>query len=76
MLYNHVVIHILETATRNERAFEFLFPLHMLCFITRNTIRSNTNKYEIPPSPVTEKSNVQKFYRDNDFAKTNYVILI
>ena len=71
-LYNHVAIHIFVTATKKERAFEFLVPLQVLCLITRNTARGNNIKKPL----LRKKSNVQKYYRDNDFAKTNYDILI
>ena len=43
-LYNHVAIHIFVKIAKKERAFEFLVPLQVLCFITRNTVRNNTNK--------------------------------
>ena len=68
MLYNHDFI---ATRTKKERTLEFLVPLQVLCFITRNTVRNNTNKKPL----LRKKSNVQK-YCDNDFAKTNYDILI
>ena len=71
-LYNHVAIHIFVTITKKERAYEFLLPLQVLCFITRNTDRNNTNKKPM----LRKKSNVQKYYCDDDFAKTNYNILI
>ena len=58
--------------TKKERAFEFLVPLQVLCFITRNTVRSNTNKEPL----LRKKINEQKYYCDNDFAETNYGILI
>ena len=70
-IYNHIAIHIFVTITKKERAFEFMVPLQVLCFITRNTVRNNTNKKPL----LRKKSNVQK-YCDNDFAKTNYDILI
>ena len=43
MLYNHISTHILEKATKKERAFEFLIPLQVLSFIARNTIKNNAN---------------------------------
>ena len=49
-----------------------MVPLQVLCFITRNTVRNNTNKKPL----LRKKSNVQKYYCDNDFTKTNYDILI
>ena len=70
--YNHVAIHIFVTVTKIERAFECLVPLQVLCFISRNTAGSNTNKKPL----YGKKSNVQKHYCDNDFAKRNYDILI
>ena len=70
MLYNDVAIHIFVAITK-KKAFEFLVPLQVLCFITRNAVGNNTNKKPL----LRKKSNVQK-YCDNDFAKTNYDILI
>ena len=72
MLYKHVAIHIFVTVTKKERAFEFLVPLQLSCFINRNTVRNNTNKKPL----LRKKNNVQKYYYDNNFAKTNYDILI
>ena len=71
-LYNYVAIYILVTEAKKERVFEFLVPLQVLCFITSNTVRSNTNKKPL----LRKKSNAQKYYCDNDFTKTNYDILI
>ena len=59
--------------TKKERAFEFLVPLQVLCFMTRNTVRNNTL---VKKHCYGKKSNAQKYYCDNDFAKTNYDILI
>ena len=55
-LYNHVAIHIFVKITKKERAFEFLVPLQVLCFITRNTVRNNTNKKPL----ITEKKAMRK----------------
>ena len=66
MLYNHITIHILMIATKKERTFEFLVPLQVLYFITRNTVRCNTNKKPL----LWKKDNVQKYYCGSDFAKT------
>ena len=71
-LYKHVAIHIFVTITKKERAFQFLVPLQMLCFIIRKTVRNNTNKKPL----LRKKSNALKYYCDNDFAKKNYDILI
>ena len=72
-LYNHVATHNFMTITKKERAFEFLVPLQVLCFMTRNTVRNNTL---VKKHCYGKKSNAQKYYCDNDFAKTNYDILI
>ena len=61
------------TITKKERAFEFLVPLQALRFMTRNTVRNNT---QVKKQCYGKKSNAQKYYCDNDFAKTNYDILI
>ena len=72
MLYNHVAIHIFVMITKKERAFETLVLLQVLCFITSNTVRNNTNK-----KPLSrKKKQCAKYYCDTDFAKTNYDILI
>ena len=49
-----------------------MVPLQVLCIITRNTIRNNTNKKPL----LRKKSNVQKIYCGNDFVNTNYFILV
>ena len=59
-------------ATTKKRNFEFLVPSKVLYFITRNTARCNANQKSL----LRKKSNVQKFYYDNNFTKINYEILI
>ena len=71
-LYNHVAIHNFMTITKKERAFEFLVPLQVLCFITGTLLEI----IQIKNQYCGKKSNAQKYYCDNDFAKTNYDILI
>ena len=47
-------------------------PLQVISFITGNTVRNNTNKKPL----LRKKSNVLKYYCDNDLAKTDCDILI
>ena len=60
--YNHVTIHILATTTKKGSAFKFLVPFQMLCFITKNTVRSKTNKKLL-------------FQKKDEMCKNNFVIM-
>ena len=71
-LYNHVAIHIFVTITKKKEPVSFWS--YYTCYVLLpgtlfEIIQTRNHRYR-------KKSNVQKIYCDNDFAKTNYDILI
>ena len=69
---NHIAIHILVTATKKKRPLSFWF--YYRCYVLLPGTLSKV--IQIRNHCYRKKRNMQKHFCDNEFAKTNYDILI